>query len=263
MIVIGIIWLVLTFVIGVAAERRGRSGFGWFLLALFLSPLIAGILLAAFPDKKLRALLEEPRRSAAVDDRALLQNIERGGSNAARQTEGALTKLLVPAITIGALLWLGIWIVWPKEIFTASKQTTPPTTQVAETNKKNEVSTQVAHTSPPRATNDANFGSDAVKNSANDWLLAATPVARADMLGKAVGERCKGKTAFYQGTIKSAPHPTIPGTENDAFWSVLCTDGRSFEVEVHPDGSGQVLECSVLKALHGGECFKKILKPPP
>jgi hypothetical protein len=110
MLLVGIIWLVLTFVIGVAAERRGRSGFGWFLLALFLSPLIAGILLAAFPDKNLRALLEEPRRTAAVDERALLRNIK----HAVGSTQGAFGKLLAPAITtIGALLLLGIiWIGW-------------------------------------------------------------------------------------------------------------------------------------------------------
>jgi hypothetical protein len=142
--------------------------------------------------------------------------------------------------------------------FAANKQNIALTTQT-ETKKNNEVSKQVAHTAPPQATNEkASFSSDAVKNGANDWLLAQTPVAQANMLGKVVGERCKGKTAFYQGTIKSGPRALpIPGTENDTFWSVMCTDGRSFEVEVHPDGSGQVLECSVLKAMHGGECFKK------
>jgi hypothetical protein len=74
----GIIWFVLAFVIGVAADRRSRSGFGWFLLAILLSPLIAGILLAVLPDLYMRSLLEEPRRSSAVDDRALEQAVKRG-----------------------------------------------------------------------------------------------------------------------------------------------------------------------------------------
>ena len=85
------------------------------------------------------------------------------------------------------------------------------------------------------------------------------------MLGKVVGNRCKGKAAFYQGTLKG-PHasadprlivPRVDLAENDTFWSVMCADGRSFEVELHPDGSGHVLECSVLKSMRAGECFKK------
>ena len=134
MILVGIIWFVLAFVIGVAAERRGRSGFGWFLVALLLSPLIAGILLAVFPDKHLRALLEEPRRSSAVDDQALLRNIEGAGPGSIKRS--------LPTIMIGALLLFGIlWIGWSKQIIL---RTTQP-----ETNKNNEVLKQVAHTPPP------------------------------------------------------------------------------------------------------------------
>jgi hypothetical protein len=92
MVLVGIIWFVLAFVIGVAAERRGRSGFGWFLLAVLLSPLIAGILLAVFPDLYMRTLLEEPRRTSAVDDRTLLQNIEGG-----RRKGSAAIKIMQPS----------------------------------------------------------------------------------------------------------------------------------------------------------------------
>jgi hypothetical protein len=45
------IWLGLAVVIGVAAGARGRSGFGWFLLAVLISPLLAGLLLIATPNK--------------------------------------------------------------------------------------------------------------------------------------------------------------------------------------------------------------------
>jgi RNA polymerase subunit RPABC4/transcription elongation factor Spt4 len=41
-----VIWLVVSVVIGVLASKRGRSGFGWFLLAFIISPLLAGLLLA-------------------------------------------------------------------------------------------------------------------------------------------------------------------------------------------------------------------------
>jgi hypothetical protein len=48
---IGIVscWFLLAIVVGVAASVRGRNGFGWFLLAAVLSPLIAGLLVLALP----------------------------------------------------------------------------------------------------------------------------------------------------------------------------------------------------------------------
>lgn len=46
---IAIFWLILALVVGVAAGSRGRSGFGWFLIAILLSPLIAIIILLVLP----------------------------------------------------------------------------------------------------------------------------------------------------------------------------------------------------------------------
>lgn len=45
------LWLALSAVVGVAANSHGRNGVGWFLLALVISPLIAGLLLLALPGK--------------------------------------------------------------------------------------------------------------------------------------------------------------------------------------------------------------------
>jgi hypothetical protein len=59
-----VIWLVLAIVIGVAAARRGRSGLGWLVASLVLSPLIAAILLALLPDRRYEELLH---RLAAQD----------------------------------------------------------------------------------------------------------------------------------------------------------------------------------------------------
>lgn len=40
-------WIVLCVFVGVFANvRRGRNGFGWFVLALFISPLLSGLLVA-------------------------------------------------------------------------------------------------------------------------------------------------------------------------------------------------------------------------
>lgn len=41
------VYVALTIIVGVAANSRGRSGIGWFLLALLISPLIAGLLVLA------------------------------------------------------------------------------------------------------------------------------------------------------------------------------------------------------------------------
>jgi len=40
-------WVVLAVIVGVAANTRGRSGLGWFLLALLISPVLAGLLVLA------------------------------------------------------------------------------------------------------------------------------------------------------------------------------------------------------------------------
>lgn len=47
----GFIWFGLALVVGIYAARRGRSGTGWFLLAVLISPLIAGLLCLALGPK--------------------------------------------------------------------------------------------------------------------------------------------------------------------------------------------------------------------
>jgi biotin transporter BioY len=64
-----ILWVTVSIVVGVAAARRGRSFGGWLILALLISPILALLLLIAFP-----AIREE----AAYDDEALRRNIAAG-----------------------------------------------------------------------------------------------------------------------------------------------------------------------------------------
>ena len=45
-------WLLLCAFIGYYADRKGRSMWAWGLAALFLSPLIVGIVLVLMPDEK-------------------------------------------------------------------------------------------------------------------------------------------------------------------------------------------------------------------
>jgi hypothetical protein len=47
--VIILFWIGFAIVVGVGANTRGRNGPGWGLLAVLISPLLAGLLLLALP----------------------------------------------------------------------------------------------------------------------------------------------------------------------------------------------------------------------
>jgi hypothetical protein len=47
---IAFFWFVLAVAVGILANSRGRSGFGWFLLAVLLTPLLGFILVLASKD---------------------------------------------------------------------------------------------------------------------------------------------------------------------------------------------------------------------
>jgi hypothetical protein len=72
---------------------------------------------------------------------------------------------------------------------------------------------------------------------------------QAQKLGKIVqlfGDQCTGRSAFYMGAA----------LDHAAFWSVKCSNGNSYEVEIKPDGSGAILECPIVAKLHGS-CFTR------
>jgi hypothetical protein len=58
-----VLWVVLVVIITIAAGKRGRNGFGYFLLSLVFSPLAGLIALATIPDPP-RTGAGEPERSA-------------------------------------------------------------------------------------------------------------------------------------------------------------------------------------------------------
>ncbi|HEU5047052.1 MAG TPA: hypothetical protein VFT64_04330 [Rickettsiales bacterium] len=100
------------------------------------------------------------------------------------------------------------------------------------------------------------------ENKANDYLLSLSPTGQAQMLGRVVGEGCKGRKAFYMGsaylhTPKSGELPIPPEDEYTASWSVKCANGKNYVVGVDPTGKGKVLECAMLEKMHAGKCFKK------
>ena len=93
------------------------------------------------------------------------------------------------------------------------------------------------------------IASKSTGNEANDRLLALPKSEQALMLGKAAGEGCIGNRAFYMGISK----------DRTASWSVGCTNGNSYAVQIDADsvGTTSILECSILRAVAKVNCFEK------
>ena len=47
-----VVWLAVSIAAGIFARNRGRSGLGWFLISLLISPIIAFIFLLVMKNKK-------------------------------------------------------------------------------------------------------------------------------------------------------------------------------------------------------------------
>jgi len=68
-------YLIFCFAVGFIASQRGRSGFGWFLLSVLISPLLAVIIVALIPSRSPSATsLESQVRDRLLESR-FAQNI--------------------------------------------------------------------------------------------------------------------------------------------------------------------------------------------
>jgi hypothetical protein len=87
-------------------------------------------------------------------------------------------------------------------------------------------------------------------NPAHDRLMALGASAQALLLGQIAGEGCSGDYVFYMGMDK----------ETDAYWSVRCVNGRSYQVQIKPNatGSTSIMDCDLLKAVANVSCFVKL-----
>ncbi len=89
-------------------------------------------------------------------------------------------------------------------------------------------------------------------NEAHARLLKMNEADRAQAFAtilNASGEKCEKVTrTFFQGAASNG----------DAFWNVACSNGAPLSIQINADkeGSTTILECSVLKAVNAGECFK-------
>jgi hypothetical protein len=87
-------------------------------------------------------------------------------------------------------------------------------------------------------------------NAIHDKLVALSEKERNDKLSYvAQDEGCRVTRSFFQGFDKSG----------SAHWNVMCANGKSFAIVIKNDAqrSTRVLECVVIKAMGGAECFKK------
>ena len=51
-LLVSIVLIFLAVIVGVIASKRGRSGVGWALLAIVISPVFAGLLVLVLPNKR-------------------------------------------------------------------------------------------------------------------------------------------------------------------------------------------------------------------
>ena len=88
-------------------------------------------------------------------------------------------------------------------------------------------------------------------NPTHDRLSGLPPAEQAKILAKNVGHGCVGASAFPMGVANTDKWKSI------AYWSIKCKDGRSFAIQIAPNGETFIIDCRVLQA-NGKECFKKI-----
>src|ERR1700733_10490480 len=96
MLFVAAAWFILSFVIGSAANQRGRSAVGWFLVSIFTTPLLAGVFLLLFPS------LRDP---ASVDDKALQESI-RKGPHPGTQQKRAVARVFISLAIVGSVIFL-------------------------------------------------------------------------------------------------------------------------------------------------------------
>jgi len=72
MITIIFFWLLFALAVGMIASNRGRSGFGWFILACLISPLLAVILVMLCADLSATAQRPNPATHVKCPDCAEL-----------------------------------------------------------------------------------------------------------------------------------------------------------------------------------------------
>jgi hypothetical protein len=85
-------WLFISCIVGMLANLRGRWGIGWALLAMIISPLIAGLIL----------YMLRPIAPPSVVNEAPIRNI---------QASQAVASTVAPTVAPISWMWWGIFVV--------------------------------------------------------------------------------------------------------------------------------------------------------
>jgi hypothetical protein len=115
----------------------------------------------------------------------------------------------------------------------------------------------VAPTSPVRGKPEAAPARPDAPNAGGGGFrerLAQLPsTEQAVLLGKLVGADCAGELAFPMGEGQR------DADKGDSYWSLKCTDGRSYAIALHPGAAANasVFGCDVIKSA-GMVCFRRI-----
>lgn len=276
--IIFVFWILFAVLVAVYAERKGRSGAGFFFLSLFLSPLIGFIIAAAVESKK-QKVAERSGMKKCPDCAEYVQGEARvcrfcGYKFAAVDMEAEASEGRYDAIPSPSTSEAGsdspnsnhekqcavfspVWGVVAVVVIVVCLVILGRSTG-CDSNQDQAVQQQAPLAPRVQAFNTG--------NPANDRLLALPQSDQAAALGAIAGEGCVGYRAFYMGIFSSkSPHQTkeeqrlaaILSMDHEAFWSVGCTNGASYEVGISADaaGSTKVLDCSVLRAIAKTDCF--------
>lgn len=88
-------------------------------------------------------------------------------------------------------------------------------------------------------------------NPYSDELSRMSPEERASKLASFLGLWCIGTKPFYMGITKQGRGKGF------AYWSITCAGAQSYMIQLQPNGTGEALDCRVLKAQgQGRECYK-------
>jgi len=110
------IWLIGTILVGVIADKKGRSVLGWVVLSLFISPLIAIIIVAIIGESnenRMKRIIEEEKIREAIRRGEDVSKMNFSDEPVAVREKTVLSKtpdLWIPILIIGILLLLTVVI---------------------------------------------------------------------------------------------------------------------------------------------------------
>jgi hypothetical protein len=202
-----VLYVGLAIVVGVAASSRGRTPGGWFLLALVVSPLIAGLLVLVLPNLQLQraraAELQDSRtcpycaeliKAEAVVCKHCGKDVPRApaasleaASKPLGEAQPASKPLGVAVATIALFVSFGGLVIWAVRITANSPAASSPPIQASSGTLGSSVApTQITRPEPPKPPiagkpqTSAKVGRDADQAHTGTTTKRTTPPSRTE-----------------------------------------------------------------------------------